>query len=243
MGTRAGPIEVVGGKTGNCFRFNGVDSLISFPATFCGPQVRLGLWLSPESDPDEALEARFETRLAGARDGIVDTWCRASLNADGEAEWGVMERGDAFHSRLSSKQYIFAADSPFSGFRMQAWLDPEDRRIAFWYAHPGPDGKLLYHQLRSTTEVWHRDTWTHVAVELDHLNREMRLLINDTIEATGALYSTVRSPVQSFSLGGSRRDGLPFRGKIDEFVVEAPYASRAWILPEGEHGVPAGHVR
>jgi len=228
-----GPIQVTDGKVGNCFRFNGVDSLVSFPATFCGPQVRLGLWLCPAGDPKQDVKPRFRARLGSARDGILDTWCRASMSDDGKAQWGVMQRGDTFHSRLSAKQYIFAADSPFSGFRMQAWLDPQDRCVAFWYAHPGADGKLLYHQLRSRTQVWRGDLWTHVAVELDQPKQEMRLLVNGTVEATGALYSTVRSPVQSFSLGGSRRDGLPFCGKIDEFVVRAPYPSRAWILPEG----------
>ena len=38
---------------------------------------------------------------------------------------------------------------------------------------------------------------------------------------------------QGFVLGGSRRDGLPFCGRIDEFIVEAPYSAREWILPEG----------
>jgi hypothetical protein len=173
----------------------------------------------------------FPASFTGPQDGIKISICPASNPGDAPLGWTSTNK----EPRVLRRQYVFAADSPDSGFRMQAWLEPGNGAFTVMYA--GVDrrsGQLGYRALASKTVVWRKDLWTDIEFHIDQRNQFMRLVINGQEEARVAfdILAESRTP-HRFVLGGSRRDGLPFCGLMDDFCVSAGLPAENWIFPEG----------
>lgn len=240
-GRLTGPAALVpaGRRPGNALVLNGVDNFVVFPAGFSGPQDAVHISICPASDPGDPPADRFARRFGGQSvldfGGLRATWDAEHRTAD----WGLAARA-GFASRISAKQYVFAADHPTSGFRMQAWLDPGSGKLAVMYAGSDREsGKLRYVRLASQTPVWRRDVWTDVELRIDQRAGTISLVINGQEEATAAFPIMAESRIPHwFTLGGSRRDGLPFYGLLDDFRVTADLPPQNWIFPEGTMAYP-----
>ena len=238
-GQMVGPLtHVAEGHDGSCLFFNGVDNLVLFPAGFSGAQDRITLWICPASNPEDSILERFSRRFKG---NYLDFHgYRAYKDRNKQPDWGVMENVTTFKSRMSRRQFIFAADSKDSGFRMQAWLEPDRRTLAVCYAAGKMTDKTLrYSQLESKSQIWTKGIWNKIELVLDQAQQQMSLFVNSKLEAQTPLYTAVSRVPYMFSLGGSQRNGLPFYGKIDEFEVSSSVDPQHWIFPEGNFKYPA----
>jgi hypothetical protein len=227
-----GPYSPSKGKKGLCISFNGVDNSVSFPAFFCGAQDQLSLWICPASNPQDPIIDRFNARFDGSQLDF-DRYHRVLKNNDGQPDWGVVQHRKIFKSRLSGRQYVFACDTPFSGFRMQAWLSPIDGTFRVKYASPNYSGKLQVRGLKSKSRVWVKNLWTKIELRINQKEKNITLYINGNKEAETTFYTASPRAPYGFLLGASRRNGLPFYGKIDEFKVESEMMVENWIFPEG----------
>ena len=223
------------GKEGACLKFNGVDGAVFFPVGFYGGNNTISMWICPASNPaDDTAKQRFDRVMKKDYLKFWDKYHIAYKNKDGKAVWGVLKHRKTFIPRLYERQYLWGADSPFSGSRVNAYLNKKDGKLYVPFAFKGPKGRNSYPTLASKSVLWKKGLWSKVEVQFDAENGIVKLIINDKVEAKTAFFYMPQRQPYPFTLGASKQLGLPFYGKIDNFTVSSTGSLENWVFPEGK---------